>query len=116
MVRIKDFAQLDEAYRVDLKIGRNSEPEIKKVKVAKTGRVYVTDNYRRRFKESESEFGLESEQYNGEFLCPSPKHAEELIEYHRLQVWLSRFSPFFTECSLEQLRAVKEILEPDKEG
>lgn len=124
MVRISDFHTGDKVYIADLKSGRNIAASIYETEVAKVGRKYLTDTSGYRYEEAASgkeRFGLVRELSWGRgyeiVCCRTRKDAEELLEWKQLQIWLSKVAEPIRRKSytLEQLRQVKEILEPELE-
>lgn len=117
---IKDFEKGQTAYILNMHKGRNTEPTIMETMVAAIGRKYVTVSNGNRYEtDNDNPYGLIEVIDWGDrtILCPSRTDAEMYIERDKLQMWLCSASNFGRDkYSLEQLRKVKAILEPEAEG
>lgn len=116
---IKDFKAGQKAYVLRIYPGGNHGPEITETIVKNVGRKYVTVQYGGKYKESNNPYGLiEAVDWGVRtFLCPSRTDAEMYIEKHKLHAWLRRIGNYGgSKYTLEQLRQVKAILEPEEEG
>lgn len=118
---IKDFRVGEPAFIVNMNLGRKDAPSITETVVTAIGRVYVTTgNGMRRFMEDTREgrdeclkekvsFGSSDLLFNNKIA------AEEHIEKNGLELWLGCISVDGAKrYTLQQLRAVKNILEPEK--
>lgn len=116
MLELKDFAVGDSAFILTENMGRNTQPEIKETTVKKVGRKYVTiDNWSEsQFIEGKDEYLREKVSYGeARLLFKNIQDVETYIEKKELARWLRCTSVSKSESySLEQLRKVKEILEP----
>lgn len=114
---IKSFEPGQQVYILKMYEGRTTEPQIISSKVEKVGRKYVTSVNGNRYEERKwFPFGLVQTSDYGDvsFLCPSETDAKMYIEQRALTVWLSRVNFYDREkYTLEQLRKIKRILEPD---
>ena len=114
---IKDFRVGEPAFIVNMNFGRKDAPSITETMVAGIGRVYVTTTTGRRFMEGTHEEFLTEKVSFGEsdLFFNSRTAAEEYIEKNGLELWLGCISVDGAKrYTLQQLRAVKNILEPEK--
>jgi hypothetical protein len=119
---IKDFKVGQTAYLLRRYRSRGEyKQEIREVEVTKIGRKFLCVNARwlERFCESgteNAEYGLVPESRTGEgTLFPSKESLELFLERKKLEEWwidTTRYN-YGTQYTLDQLRAVKTILEPD---
>lgn len=117
MITIKDFKAGEPAFIVNMNFGRKEAPSITETVIKTVGRVYVTTNWDRRFMGGIHEECLTEKVSLGEseLLFNSRIAAEEYIEKNDLAMWLGCISINRANCyTLQQLRAVKNILEPKK--
>lgn len=117
MITIKDFKTGESAFIVNMNLGRKADPSITETVVTSVGRVYVTTGSGRRFMESTSDECLEEKVSFGssDLLFNSKIAAEEYIEKEGLELWLGCISVDGAKrYTLQQLRTVKNILEPEK--
>nr|WP_303182479.1 hypothetical protein [Lachnoclostridium phocaeense] len=119
---LKDFKPGQMAYILYMKKGYNAEPILFVRKVVKVGRKYITDDRGCRFYESDvilsadrrTHVFLEDCEFGEKgFLFTSKKEADDWIELHELEKWLITIRCCNHPYTIEQLRKVKEILEPD---
>lgn len=120
MITIKDFKKEKTAYIVNMNLGRKEEPSITETVVASVGRTYVTtgiDTVQRRFmnNHNESEYLVEKVSFgDSDLLFASRTAAEEHIEKYFLGLWLGCISTTkANKFTLQQLRDVKKILDPE---
>lgn len=120
MITIKDFKKEKTAYIVNMNLGRMEEPSITETVVASVGRTYVTtgiDTVQRRFmnNHNESEYLVEKVSFgDSDLLFASRTAAEEHIEKYFLGLWLVFISTTkANKFTLQQLRDVKKILDPE---
>lgn len=118
---IKDFRVGEPAFIVNMNLDRKDAPSITETVVTTIGRVYVTTrNGMRRFMEDTREGREKSLKEKVSFgsadlLFNSRTAAEEYIEKNNLEMWLGCISVDGAKSyTLQQLRAVKNILEPEK--
>lgn len=121
MITIKDFKVGEPAFIVNMNFGRKESPSITETVVTAIGRVYVTTgNGMRRFMDDTREGREESLKEKVSFgsadlLFNSRIAAEEYIEKNNLEMWLGCISVDGAKSyTLQQLRTVKNILEPEK--
>lgn len=117
MTKVKDFKEGTIGYIYDYGYSTDGhrKQEIHKTTIQKVGRKYVTCDHIR-FEQDECEFGLRSETWSGKRLFLTQEDAVKHIEKNALCRWLhdTCYHLFKLEkYSLEQLRQVKQILEPD---
>lgn len=112
-MNIKDFKRDQEVYVLDMHIGRNVDPTIRKDTVTGVGRKYVTVEGGRKYESYGDSYSLIENCYYGDktYLCPSVGCAQAYIERNMLRIWLYEAAQHGNEYTLEQLRKVKEILE-----
>lgn len=118
---IKDFNPGQTIYVVYMKKGYNAKPEICERKVVKVGRKYITDDRDCRFYETDiimddhrTHVLLEDREFGEKgYLFASKEEADSWIELDKLEKWLSTIRCYNHPYTVEQLRKVKEILEPD---
>lgn len=118
---IKDFEVGQTAYILHMFTGRNHKPVIIETAVEKIGRKYVTVQHGKKYEEDSSDnpYGLieTSDWGDRTFLCPSRTDAEMYVERHQLRIWLYSIGGYGrAQYTLEQLRQVKTILEPEEEN
>ena len=119
-MEIKDFKVNDDCYILQENMGCNTQPTITKYVVDKVGRKYVTVRTA-----WESKFEKAAYNEDGNYLIEACEigekrklfktrcEVEEYIERKELALWLGCISTGKAEkYTLEQLRKVKEILEP----
>lgn len=114
---IKDFRVGEPAFIVNMNLGRKDAPSITEIVVASVGRVYVTTGSGRRFMEDTRDECLKEKVSFGssDLLFNSKIAAEEYIEKEGLELWLGCISVDGAKrYTLQQLRTVKNILEPEK--
>lgn len=114
---IKGFEKGQVAYILNMHKGYNRAPTITETSVTAIGRKYVTVSNGNRYEtDNGNPYGLEEviDLGNRTILCPSKTDAEMYIEWKQLEIWLSKISPAYKTYTLEQLRQVKAILEPEK--
>lgn len=117
VITIKDFKMGGPAFIVNMKLGKKEAPSITETMVAGIGRVYVTTTTGRRFMEGTHEECLTEKVSFGtsDLLFNSRMAAEEYIEKNGLELWLGCISVEGSKrYTLQQLRTVKNILEPEK--
>lgn len=117
MITIKDFKVGEPAFIVNMNFGRKEAPSITETVIKTVGRVYVTTNWDRRFMGGIHEECLTEKVSIGssDLLFNSRIAAEEYIEKNDLAMWLGCISVDGAKSyTLQQLRAVKNILEPEK--
>lgn len=117
VITIKDFKMGGPAFIVNMNLGKKEAPSITETMVAGIGRVYVTTTTGRRFMEGTHEECLTEKVSFGtsDLLFNSRTAAEEYIEKNGLELWLGCISVDGAKrYTLQQLRAVKNILEPEK--
>lgn len=126
MLTIKDFKKGDKVYIVKMNFGRNTDPDVRELEVEAVGRKYVTigeDAWTRKFQNVElglnpdPDYLHENVQYGeAALLFQTESAANDHIEKEKLKRWLSGISfPTVEKYTLDQLRAVKNILNPEKE-
>lgn len=119
MITIKDFKKEKTAYIVNMNLGRKKEPSITETVVTSVGRTYVTTGMgtvQRRFmnNRNESEYLVEKVSFGDYLLFASRTAAEEHIEKYFLELWLGCISTTRAKnFTLQQLRDVKKILDPE---
>lgn len=118
---IKDFHPGQTIYVLNMKKGYNADPELFERKVVKVGRKYITDDRDCRFYESDvilsedrrTHVFLEDREFGEKgFLFATKEEADSWIELDKLGKWLSTIHCYNHPYTVEQLRKVKEILEP----
>lgn len=118
---IKDFHPGQTIYVLYMKKGYNADPELFERKVVKVGRKYITDDRDCRFYESDvilsedrrTHVFLEDREFGEKrFLFATKEEADSWIELDKLEKWLSTIHCYNHPYTVEQLRKVKEILEP----
>lgn len=119
---IKDFKPGQTVYILYMKKGYNSNPELFTRKVAKVGRKYITDDWDCRFcewdvllsEDRKTHVFLEDCRFGEKgFLFARKEEAEDWIELDKLEKWLATIRCYNHPYTIEQLRKVKEILEPE---
>lgn len=126
-MNIKDFTPGQTAYALKVRRGKTTHHIIMRYTVVSVGRKYVhtkpvTGGYEEQFfkQREEDEYFTEKEDWGGSRLklFPTEAEAQDYIEKTMLQDWLQRAVTYGkTEgYSLEQLRAVREILEGKDDG
>lgn len=114
ILTIKHFKKGDKAYSLRMNRGRLSgRPAISETEVVSVGKKYVTTTNRRRYENWDLEFLHEHADYGeAELLFKTKEDAERYIEKYHLSMWLGNLTVTKAEkFSLDQLRAVKEILQ-----
>lgn len=119
-MEIKDFKVNDECYVLQENMGRNTQPTITKYVVDKVGRKYVTiksileTKYEKAAYDEDSNYLVEACEFGEKKkLFKTRYEAEEYVEREELALWLGCISIGEAEkYTLEQLRKVKEILDP----
>lgn len=118
---IKDLHPGQTIYVLYMKKGYNADPELFERKVVKVGRKYITDDRDCRFYESDvilsedrrTHVFLEDREFGEKgFLFATKEEADSWIELDKLEKWLSTIHCYNHPYTVEQLRKVKEILEP----
>lgn len=118
---IKDFHPGQTIYVLNMKKGYNADPELFERKVVKVGSKYITDDRDCRFYESDvilsedrrTHVFLEDREFGEKgFLFATKEEADSWIELDKLEKWLSTIHCYNHPYTVEQLRKVKEILEP----
>ena len=115
-VTLKDFKSGQKAYRLNMPFQKGKEAHIAEVTVRKVGRIYVTldDIWNSRYVECGKEY-LEKDYESGmdtQYLFLTKEAAETYLEEFTLRNWLLNIHGT-GKYSLQQLRLVKAILEPD---
>lgn len=112
-MNIKDFKVGQQVYRLEFS-ARDGQHKITERKIAKIGRIYVTDDCGCRYQAAPAvEKGVVEtiETAGNGYLFPSMEDVENHLEKTKLKKWLVNLN--FYECAgytLDQLRRVKEIL------
>lgn len=118
MITIRDFKKGEPCYVLNMHTGRNREPEIKERLVKTVGRKYVTidTSYEKKYEAVDANYLYEYTNYGERTLLFRTKQdAEDYVEVYRLAIWLaSRRSSDFEQCTLEELRNMKKILEKNQ--
>lgn len=118
MITIKDFQKGEPCYVLNMHIGRNKDPEIKESLVKTVGRKYVTIDtyYEKKYEATDANYLHECTDYGERtLLFRTKQEAEDYVEVHRLAIWLAgRRSNDFEQCTLEELRNMKKILEKNQ--
>lgn len=112
----KDFKKGGEAFYVDFSCRMFRSPKIEKTRVAEVWNDHVEDVQGRCFEKDvmDGRYGLaEKGRFNDCFLCPTEQDAMDMVEYKKLFLWLTYFRPQKKQVSLEDLRVVRTILDPD---
>jgi hypothetical protein len=116
-MNIKNFAVGQTIYVLQMNTGRNIEPIIRESTVTKIGRKYITIKNDTRYQTEEwFECGLVEGIDWGErsLLCKTKQDALDCIEKFKLQKWIRNTKS--KTYTLAQLRAVKNILEPEEDN
>ena len=110
---IKHFKKGDKAYSLRMNRGSLSDPTISETEVVSVGKKYVTTTNRHRYENWDLEFLHEHADYGeAELLFKTKENAERYIEKYHLSMWLGNLTVEKAEkFSLDQLQAVKEILQ-----
>lgn len=113
VLTVKDFKKGDKAYSLRMNRGGLSDPAISETEVVSVGKKYVTTTNRRRYENWDLEFLHEHADHGeAELLFKTKENAEGYIEKYHLSMWLGNLTVTKAEkFSLDQLRAVKEILQ-----
>ena len=114
MITIKDFKAGETVYVLKSNKGRIDKPEVTERIVKAAGRKYVTLDNDEKYEDNNRDFLLQAVNYGEkQLLFHTKTEVTEYLEKHELTIWFRNHAVYnIGKYSLEQLRKVKEILEP----
>ena len=114
-ITVKDFKANNIAYVVYTPTYRDINYHINEVTITKVGRKYVQVGPYSKYEQADwYKYGLVQSESLRDILLPTKEAAERYIEHCKLNIWFSAIKTRTKNYTLEQLRLIKQILEPNE--